>query len=148
MARAPQGAKPKVPPGFTVEPFATGLSGPRLMRVAPNGDIFVAETYAGRVRVIRAADGAAKPDKVEMFAQGLDEPFGIAFYPPGPDPKWVYVADTNAVLRFPYTNGDLSARGEPEVVVKSLPTGRPHDARRDLLAGRQQNVCLGGFGLE
>jgi len=123
VTRAPQGAKPKVPAGFSVEPFVTGLSGPRLMRVAPNGDIFVAETYAGRVRVIRAADGAAKPEKVEVFAQGLDEPFGIAFYPPGPDPKWVYVADTNAVLRFPYANGDLAARGEPEVIVKSLPTG-------------------------
>ncbi|MBV8185548.1 MAG: PQQ-dependent sugar dehydrogenase, partial [Hyphomicrobiales bacterium] len=123
VVRAPQGAKPKVPAGFTVEPFVTGLSGPRLMRVAPNGDIFVAETYAGRVRVIRAADGAAKPEKVEVFAQGLDEPFGIAFYPPGPDPKWVYEADTNAVLRFPYTNGDLAAGGEPEVMVKSLPTG-------------------------
>jgi glucose/arabinose dehydrogenase len=123
VTRAPQGAKPKVPPGFSVEPFATGLSGPRLMRVAPNGDIFVAETYAGRVRVIHAADGATKPEKIEVFAQGLDEPFGIAFYPPGPDPKWVYVADTNAVLRFPYMSGDLSARGEPEVVVKDLPTG-------------------------
>ncbi|MBV9568134.1 MAG: PQQ-dependent sugar dehydrogenase, partial [Hyphomicrobiales bacterium] len=123
VVRQPQGAKPKAPSGFSVEPFVTGLTGPRLMRVAPNGDIFVAETYAGRVRVIHAADGAAKPEKVEVFAQGLDEPFGIAFYPPGPDPKWVYVADTNAVLRFPYANGDLSARGEPEVVVKSLPTG-------------------------
>ena len=123
VVRQPQGVKPKVPPGFSVEPFATGLSGPRLIRVAPNGDIFIAETYSGRVRVIHAADGAAKPEKLEVFAQGLDEPFGIAFYPPGPDPKWVYVADTNAILRFPYMNGDLSARGEPEVVVKGLPTG-------------------------
>ncbi len=123
LARAPQGAKPKVPPGFSVEPFVTGLSGPRLMRRAPNGDIFVAESDAGRVRVIRAADGAAKPEKVEVFARGLDEPFGIAFYPPGPDPKWVYVAETDGVVRFPYASGDLSARGEPQAMVIGLPTG-------------------------
>jgi glucose/arabinose dehydrogenase len=123
LTRAPQGAEPKVPPGFAVEPFLTGLSGPRLMRLAPNGDIFVAESDAGRIRVIRAADGAVKPEKVEIFAHGLDEPFGIAFYPPGPDPKWVYVAQTSAVLRFPYVNGDLSARGAPQIVVKELPVG-------------------------
>src|SRR5918998_4924818 len=53
----PEGAWPKVPDGFKVEEFAAGLQGPRLLRVAPNGDIFVAESYAGRVRVLRAKDG-------------------------------------------------------------------------------------------
>ena len=57
--------------------FAEGLSGPRIIRVAPNGDIFVAETRAGRVRVLRAADGAAKPGTNEIFASGLHAPFGI-----------------------------------------------------------------------
>jgi len=42
----------------------------------------------------------------------LNKPFGIAFYPPGPDPKWIYIANTNAVVRFTYANGDLEARGE------------------------------------
>ena len=58
----PAGAMPQVPPGFKIELFAEGLSGPRIIRTAPNGDIFVAETDAGRIRVLRAADGAAKPD--------------------------------------------------------------------------------------
>src|SRR5690242_14445566 len=57
----PSGTTPQVPPGFKIELFAEGLRGPRIMRVAPNGDIFVAETGPGRIRVLRAADGAAKP---------------------------------------------------------------------------------------
>jgi glucose/arabinose dehydrogenase len=66
-----------VPPGFKVELFAEGLSGPREMRVAPNGDIFVAETHAGRIRVLRAGDGDSKPSINEIFASGLNQPFGI-----------------------------------------------------------------------
>src|SRR5262252_8143269 len=66
----PKGVAPQVPPGFKIEPFAEGLAGPRIIRVAPNGDIFVAETRAGRIRVMRAADGAAKPEANEVFASG------------------------------------------------------------------------------
>ena len=148
LARAPQGAKPKVPPGFSVEPFVTGLSGPRLMRRAPNGDIFVAESDAGRVRVIRAADGAAKPEKVEVFARGLDEPFGIAFYPPGPDPKWVYVAETDAVVRFPYEAAIFRRAASRKPWSSACRPGGHIDARRSLLRRWRENVCLGRLGLE
>jgi len=48
-------------------------------------------------------------------------PFGIAFYPPGPDPKYVYIANTDSVVRFPYENGDVKARAAPQVVVPDLP---------------------------
>jgi glucose/arabinose dehydrogenase len=58
-----------------------------------------------------------------VFASGLRYPFGIAFYPPGADPQWVYIADSNAVLRYPYRGGDLAARGEAETVVPHLPVG-------------------------
>ena len=92
---------PKVPASYSVERFAT-LEYPRLVRVAPNGDIFVAETAVGKVRVLRAADGAPHPDQDELFATGLQGPFGIAFYPSGPDPHWIYVATLNSVIRFPY----------------------------------------------
>jgi len=102
-----------VPPGFQVELFATNLRDPRVLRVAPNGDIFVAESEPGRIRVLRAADGADKPDSDDVFASGLVDPFGIAFYPPGPDPQWVYVANTGSVVRYPYRSGDLKARGSP-----------------------------------
>ena len=85
----PASAAPQVPAGFKIALFAEGLSGPRQMRVAPNGDIFIAETRSGRIRVLRAADGEAKPDANEIYASGLNGPFGIAFYPGGNDPKWV-----------------------------------------------------------
>ena len=114
--------KPLVPPGFEVSLFATGLVGPRQMRVAPNGDVFVVESGSGRVRVLRpAADG--EPRK-EVFAAGLNQPFGVSFYPPGADPQWVYVANTNSVVRFAYASGDLKARGQPETVVARLPAAR------------------------
>jgi glucose/arabinose dehydrogenase len=128
MVTRPAGAVPKVPPGFAVDLFAKGLSQPRVVRIAPNGDIFLAETGAGRVRVFRAADGAATPSTSEVFASNLNRPFGIAFYPPGPDPHFVYVASTTEVVRYPYKNGDLTASGSPEVVA-SLPGGRGHWTR-------------------
>jgi glucose/arabinose dehydrogenase len=116
----PPDARLSVPAGFSVTLFADHLEVPRAIRVAPNGDIFVAESRAGRVRVLRAADGAAKPDQNEVFASGLDQPFGIAFYPPGPDPHFVYVATTGSVVRFPYNSGDLQAGGPVETIVPDL----------------------------
>jgi glucose/arabinose dehydrogenase len=68
---------PKAPPGFQVELFASNLRDPRMVRVAPNGDIFIAESEPGQIRVLRAAAGAAKPSSNDIFASGLDQPFGI-----------------------------------------------------------------------
>jgi hypothetical protein len=124
----PPSAVPQVPPGFKAELFAEGLRGPRILRVAPNGDIFVAETRAGRIRVLRAADGASKPSVSEIYASGLDEPFGIAFFP-GDKPQWVYVANTDSVVRFPYQAGDIKASGKPQIVVDELPHGSGHSTR-------------------
>src|SRR5579863_10183979 len=97
VAAQPSGAWPKAPPGFSVSLFAKDLAEPRTIRVAPNGDIFVAESRAGRVRVLRAKDGAETVETMHNYALGLDRPFGIAFYPPGPDPRYVYIATTNQV---------------------------------------------------
>ena len=127
------GQAPQVPPGFAVTLVADGLDGPRELRAAPNGDVFVAESGAGRVRVLRPA-GGDRPAASEVFASGLTLPFGIAFYPPGPDPQWVYVANTGSVVRFPYRNGDLTARGAPETIVPQLPV-RGH-VTRDLAFSR------------
>jgi glucose/arabinose dehydrogenase len=126
----PPAAHLSVPAGFSVTLFADHLDGPRLMRVAPNGDIFISESRVGRVRVLRAAEGATKPEQNEIFASGLDQPFGIAFYPPGPDPRFVYVATTKSVVRFPYRGGDLKAGGPAETIVPSLmETGGGHWTR-------------------
>ncbi len=123
----PAGASLQVPPGFKIERFAEGLSDPRLLKVAPNGDIFVAETGSGQIRVLRAADGAASPSVNEIFAGGLSEPFGIAFFPSGDNPQWIYVANTDSVVRFAYHAGDLKASGRPETAVRAC---RSADIRR------------------
>src|SRR5438067_8150329 len=125
----PAGAAPQVPPGFKVELLAEGLRGPRIVRVAPNADIFVAETHAGRIRVLRLPDGTAKPVGNEIFASGLHSPFGIAFLPRGDNPQWVYVANTDSVVRFAYRAGDLKASGPPKTVVANLPHGSGHSTR-------------------
>jgi glucose/arabinose dehydrogenase/cytochrome c2 len=116
----PANASLSVPAGFTVNQFASGLSNPRIVRVAPNGDIFVSETAQNRIRVLRANDGANTPTENRVFAQGLNRPFGTAFYPSGDDPHWLYVALNNSVVRIPYHNGDLTASAPAEVVVPAL----------------------------
>jgi glucose/arabinose dehydrogenase len=125
----PAEAVPQVPDGFRVDLFAEGLSEPRIIRVAPNGDIFVAETSSGRIRVLRAADGAEKASSNDVYASGLNEPFGIAFYPAGPDPAWVYVANTDSVVRFAYHAGDTKAASAPQTIVADLPHGYGHSTR-------------------
>src|SRR6202165_4769952 len=125
----PSSMMPQVPAGFGVELFAEGLSGPRQMRVAPNGDIFVAETRAGRIRVLRAPDGNPRASTSEIYASGLGQPFGIAFFPNGDNPQWVYVANTDGVVRFPYKAGDLKAAEKSEIVVAQLPHGYGHSTR-------------------
>ena len=130
VVKRPANATLSVPVGFSVRLFATGLSNPRLLRVAPNGDIFVAETGANRIRVLRAAVGADAPSENKIFADGLDRPFGIAFYPSGNDPQWIYVANNNSVVRFPYSNGDLKASGKVQVIIPHLcDSGGGHSTR-------------------
>ena len=124
VVKRPQGAWPKAPEGFKVTEFATQLAQPRVIVRAPNGDIFVAESAPGRIRVLRDADGDGKPEVNEVFATGLDRPFGIAFYPPGPEPKYVYVGNTNSVVGFPYKNGDTKAMGRQETIVEDIPSGQ------------------------
>ena len=143
IVRPPQGAVPKVPAGFEVSLFAGGLERPRLMRVAPNGDVFVAETAAGRIRVLRSkANG--DPTMQTVYTAGLTEPFGIAFYPPGPAPRFVYVANMNSVVRFAYKDGELAASGPLETVIAHLPEGG-HTTRDIAFSrdGREMFVSVG-----
>ena len=151
VSSRPAGAELKVPAGFTVREFASGLDGARLMRVAPNGDVFLSQGTEGRISVLRLAPGAAKPTQVASFAEGLDQPFGIAFYP-AVHPKWVYVANTDSVVRFPYQDGDLKARGPAQTVVPKLtqsPGGHwtrdiafsPDGARMYVSVGSASNVA-------
>lgn len=117
----PDGAWPKVPAGFKVEEFVTGLNNPRLLRTAPNGDIFVAESRANQVRILRPGKDPAKPSLNQVFATGLKRPFGIAFYPAGSNPQFLYVGNTDSIVRFAYRNGDVTALSKPEVIVPDIP---------------------------
>ncbi|MGP8157575.1 MAG: PQQ-dependent sugar dehydrogenase [Candidatus Acidiferrales bacterium] len=124
----PTGVWPKAPAGFLVERYATGLHNPRLITTAPNGDFFVAESGPGNIILFRGISPHGRAVTTSVFATGLSSPYGIAFYPPGPDPQWVYVGNTGSIVRFPYQNGDLKARGPAEHIV-DVPGVRNHWTR-------------------
>lgn len=119
----PQGAEPQVPAGFKIEEYASGFDNPRFLLTAPNGDIFVTESDANAIKVLHDK-GNGKADAAVVFAdRGLKDPFGIAFYPPGSEPQFLYVANTNGVVRYPYRNGDTKARGPVEKLSAELSAG-------------------------
>jgi glucose/arabinose dehydrogenase len=120
----PAVAMPKAPAGFDVEMLATGFNQPRTIRVAPNGDAFVAESKGGRILVFRVQAGGTLAKTPEVFAENLKQPYGIAFYPPDASPRFVYVGETHQVVRFPYTAGEAKATGPAQVIVPGIPTAR------------------------
>lgn len=156
----PAGAMPVAAPGMQVEAFATGLDHPRWIYVLPNGDVLVAETNgpprpeetqdikgrimiavmkkagaggrsANRITLLRDADGDGIAETRSVFLEGLNSPFGMALV--GND---LYIANTDAVLRFPYTAGATSIRS-PGVKVVDLPAGpRNHHWTKNLIASR------------
>jgi glucose/arabinose dehydrogenase len=128
----PEGVIPQAPAGFRVELYATGLTEPRQIRTAPNGDLFFTEKRSGELKVARGyKDG--KAEQISTFGSGLDRPFGIAFHPAGDNPQWIYVGNAGTLVRFPYRNGDLKARGDAEVLARDIPIktgpGDFHDTR-------------------
>lgn len=138
----PPGVAPRVPAGFEATLLLSGLEQPRTLRTAPNGDVFLAETGAGQVRVLR---GKEAPELTSgVFADGLEGPFGIAFWPPGPAPRFVYVAETSRVVRYPYVPGELRAAGPAQIVVDGIPTGG-HSTRDVAFSpdGRRMFVSVG-----
>jgi glucose/arabinose dehydrogenase/mono/diheme cytochrome c family protein len=124
----PEGAWPQALPGFTVQLYATGLNNPRLITTAPNGDFFVAQMDEGDIKIFRGITAEGKPEQVGTFASGFDHPYGIAFYPPGSDPQWIYIGSETSVQRIPYHNGDVKARGAAEHIA-DLPGEPGHSTR-------------------
>lgn len=143
----PQDAELALPAGFEVDVFTSDVQGPRVMRIAPNGDIFVTETRAGRIKVLRATADATEVARSEIFADDLDRPFGMQFYPAGDRPSWLYVAENNRVVRYPYSAGDMQATGDAEVVVSELAmtSGGGHYTRDLVFSqdGRHMFVSVG-----
>jgi hypothetical protein len=142
----PANAQLQVPAGFKVDVFAKDVDGARAMKLAPNGDIFLTETRGGFVKVLRPSADGMTAETVTTFAQGLNLPFGIAFYP-AKSPKWLYVAETNRVVRYAYKVGDRKASALPEIVVPELsPVGGGGHFTRDIafsLDGKRMFVSVG-----
>jgi glucose/arabinose dehydrogenase len=122
LVARPENVWPKTLPGFKVELYNGGLENPRTLRTAPNGDVFLTESDAGRIRLFRGMTADGKPELSAVFASGLKQPYGLAFYPPGADPQWLYVGNTNEVVRFAYHNGDLKVSGGAQHIA-DLPAG-------------------------
>lgn len=114
----PASARLHLPPGFQIAVFSDGgFREPRSMALAPNGDVFVADGSAGKVIVLRDADHDGVAESRWTFAEHLDRPFGLAFRP-----GFLYVGNTDAVVRFGYEAGQTSARRAPTRIA-SLPSG-------------------------
>jgi glucose/arabinose dehydrogenase len=145
----PSNAWPIAPKGFKVELYATGLDNPRLLRVAPNGDLFLAESQTGKIRVFRGVGADGKPRQVSVFSDELRQPFGIAFYPAGPNPQWLYVGNTDSIVRFPYRNGDLKATAKPQELTELPGGGRLRGGghwTRDLVFSKDGSKLLASVG--
>ena len=107
---------PEVPKGFAISVFAMDLSGPRFMVVAPNGDVFVSEPYAGKVTLLRTVDGKTQ---ASTFASGFDIPHGLALHDGA-----LYVGDLKAIWRLPYKDGQLKETSRARVTTAPA-LGRP-----------------------
>src|SRR5205814_5211717 len=122
VVRRPASTQLRVPDGFKIEEYASGFVNPRFLLTAPNGDLFVTESRSNVIKVLRDADGDGKPELTETFvSSGLNDPFGIAFYPPGSDAQFLYVANTNGVVRFPYRNGTPKSAGRSRNWARNFP---------------------------
>ena len=138
----PENAKLNVPKGFKVNVYAEGgFTYPRWMALAPNGDVFVADSRANSVIVLRDTDKDGKADQRFVFSSKLAQPFGMAFHK-----GWFYVANTDSVVRFAYKSGQTEASGEPEKIVELTPGGYNQHWTRNILFskdGKQMFVSIG-----
>jgi glucose/arabinose dehydrogenase len=112
----PANAKLVVPAGFKVALWATDFEDPRNMVLAPNGDVFVADTAGSKIHVLRDTNKDGKPDARFVFAEGLHGPFGLAFRG-----SHLFVGNTDAVVRFDYKAGQTA--GGNAVPITALPRG-------------------------
>src|SRR5215467_1369030 len=136
----PDSAQLKAPAGFSVSVYADNLQGPRTMVYAPNGDLFVAQSRAGSVLVMRDTNNDGEPDSRTTYAQGLNGVFGMAFHD-----GYLYLGRTDSIVRYKYKDGDTQAQGNPEKLV-DLPTGG-HSTRNIVFSrdGKKMYVAVGSF---
>lgn len=138
----PANAKLWVPKGFKVNVFAEGdFRVPRWMALAPNGDVFLADSRANSVIVLRDTNKDGTADQRFVFSSKLSQPFGMAFYK-----DWFYVANTDSIVRFKYKSGQTVAEADPEKLVELTPGGYNQHWTRNILFsrdGKQMYVSIG-----
>ena len=134
-SQAPQGFLPTVPMGFHINIFATDFKRPRLLTVAPNGDIFLAETGANQVVILRDPKNTGDAQERVVFASGLVRPFGIAFHD-----DYVYIGNMSSLVRFKYDPKTSQRIGEAEKLL-DLPGGG-HDTRNVAITPDGQHVLV------
>ena len=109
----PAGSELVLPPGFTIELYASGeFVRPRWLAQAPNGDVFLTDSLANTIYLLRDTDRNGTSDSRFTYATGLNKPFGLAFFNGS-----LYVGNTDAVVRFEYRDGDTAARSAPVQII-------------------------------
>lgn len=147
LAAQPKTARLNVPQGFKVEVFAEGnFRNPRWMTLAPNGDVFLADSAANQIIILRDAnkDGAIGDGERFTFASDLSQPFGMAF-----NGDYFYVANTDSVVRFKYKNGQTKAEGAPEKIITLTEGGYNQHWTRNIIFspdGKKMYVSIGSSG--
>jgi glucose/arabinose dehydrogenase len=125
----PADAKLFVPKGFKVNVFAEGgFTYPRWMALAPNGDVFVADSRANAIVVLRDKNMDGIAEERFVWSNQLSQPFGMAFHK-----EWFYVANTDSIVRFKYRAGQTQAEGAPEKLVELTPGGYNQHWTRNVL---------------
>jgi glucose/arabinose dehydrogenase len=140
IVKTTPGFVPTAPKGFKVTLFAQGdFKEPRYMALAPNGEIFLADTTLGKIFVLHDPGRAAASDRRTVFAEGLKEPFGITFRE-----GFVYIGDTNEVVRFKFDPKTSQRLGEREHIL-DLPNGGMHSTRTVIFTadGKKMYISVG-----
>lgn len=120
VVQPPENPVLRVPSGFTVNVFAEDLDQPRWLTLTPKGDVLVTETYENRIRLLRDSNGDGVADVQKTFASrrnGVNQPLGMAFTNDS-----FFLANTDAVLRFPYTTNQEQITGSGQQIA-DLPGG-------------------------
>ena len=134
--KPPAGFLPAVPQGFRINVFAKDFKGPRWLTVAPNGDIFLAVTGAGEIVVLRDPQNTGGAQGREVFVDGMKRPFGIAFHE-----DYVYIGNTNELLRFRYDPKTSKRLGEKEHLLDLPPGG--HETRSLAFSADGKHLFIG-----
>lgn len=138
----PPGAELQLPPGFAAAVFAEGgFLQPRWLAQASNGDVFVADSKAGNIIILRDTNNDGTADQRFIFASVLNQPFGMAFWR-----DYLYVGNTDGVVRFRYRTGQIRSEGDPEKIADLPGRGYREHWTRNLLfnpAGSKLYVTVG-----